>query len=262
LLTVSMKEKRKKSLNSSQSLTNSSLLNTEALPYHVAIIMDGNGRWAKKRFLNRIKGHVKGAETVRTIVRTCREIGISILTLYAFSTENWERPRSEVAALMALLKKFLESEQKEMLENNIRLNAIGQIERMPEDIQAALHQTMTVTENKTGMLLNLALSYGGRSEIVRMVREIAKKARDGEIDIASITPALVSENLYTRGIPDPDLLIRTSGEMRISNFLLWQIAYTEIFVTDTLWPDFTKEEFLQVLNGFKRRERRYGKIES
>ncbi|MBW1836907.1 MAG: isoprenyl transferase [Deltaproteobacteria bacterium] len=257
-----MKEKRKKSLNSSQSLTNSPVLNTEALPYHVAIIMDGNGRWAQKRFLNRIKGHRKGAETVRTIVRTCREIGISILTLYAFSTENWERPRSEVTALMALLKKFLESEQKEMLENNIRLNAIGQIERMPEDIQAALHQTMTVTENKTGMLLNLALSYGGRSEIVRMVREIAKKARDGEIDIASITPALVSENLYTRGIPDPDLLIRTSGEIRISNFLLWQIAYTEIFFTDTLWPDFTKEEFLQILNGFKRRERRYGKIES
>lgn len=257
-----MKAKRKKSLNSSQSLTNSSLLNTEALPYHVAIIMDGNGRWAQKRFLNRIKGHGKGAETVRTIVRTCREIGISILTLYAFSTENWERPQSEVAALMALLKKFLESEQKEMLENNIRLNAIGQIERMPEDIQAALRQTMTVTENKTGMLLNLALSYGGRSEIVRMVREVAKKTRDGEIDIASITPALVSENLYTKGIPDPDLLIRTSGEIRISNFLLWQIAYTEIFVTDTLWPDFTKEEFLQILNGFKRRERRYGKIES
>ena len=257
-----MKAKRKKSLNSSQSLTNSSLLNTEALPYHVAIIMDGNGRWAQKRFLNRIKGHGKGAETVRTIVRTCREIGISILTLYAFSTENWERPQSEVAALMALLKKFLESEQKEMLENNIRLNAIGQIERMPEDIQAALRQTMTVTENKTGMLLNLALSYGGRSEIVRMVREVAKKTRDGEIDIASITPALVSENLYTKGIPDPDLLIRPSGEIRISNFLLWQIAYTEIFVTDTLWPDFTKEEFLQILNGFKRRERRYGKIES
>ncbi|MBW2540349.1 MAG: isoprenyl transferase, partial [Deltaproteobacteria bacterium] len=223
---------------------------------------DGNGRWAKKRFLFLFKGHRKGADTVRTIVRTCREIGISVLTLYAFSTENWERPRSEVTALMALLKKFLESEQKEMLENNIRLNAIGQIERMPEDIQAALHQTMTVTENKTGMLLNLALSYGGRSEIVRMVREIAKKARDGEIDIASITPALVSENLYTRGIPDPDLLIRTSGEIRISNFLLWQIAYTEIFFTDTLWPDFTKEEFLQILNGFKRRERRYGKIES
>jgi undecaprenyl diphosphate synthase len=224
--------------------------------------MDGNGRWAKKRLLNRIKGHEKGAETVRTIVRTCREIGISILTLYAFSTENWQRPQSEVAALMTLLKRFLESERKEMLENNIRLNAIGQVERMPEDIQAALRQTMTITENETGMLLNLALSYGGRSEIVRMVREVAQKIRDGEIDIASITPALVSENLYTKGIPDPDLLIRTSGEIRISNFLLWQIAYTEIFVTDTLWPDFTKEEFLQILNGFKQRERRFGKIES
>jgi undecaprenyl diphosphate synthase len=224
--------------------------------------MDGNGRWAKKRLLNRIKGHEKGAETVRTIVRTCREIGISILTLYAFSTENWQRPQSEVAALMTLLKKFLESERQEMLENNIRLNAIGQIERMPEDIQATLRQTMTVTENETGMLLNLALSYGGRSEIVRMVRKVAQKTRAGEIDITSITPELVSENLYTKGIPDPDLLIRTSGEIRISNFLLWQIAYTEIFFTDTLWPDFTKEEFLQILNGFKRRERRFGKIES
>ena len=249
-------------MNSSQFLTNAPLLNTELLPYHVAIIMDGNGRWAKKRLLNRIRGHEKGAETVRTIVRTCREIGISILTLYAFSTENWQRPQSEVAALMALLKKFLESEQKEMLENNIRLNAIGQIERMPEDIQASLHQTMAATKSKTGMLLNLALSYGGRSEIVHMVREVAQKTRDGEIDIASITPELVSENLYTKGIPDPDLLIRTSGEIRISNFLLWQIAYTEIFVTDTLWPDFTREEFLQILNGFKRRERRFGKIEA
>ena len=220
--------------------------------------MDGNGRWAKKRLLNRIKGHEKGAETVRIIIRASREIGISFLTLYAFSTENWQRPRPEIAALMILLKKFLISEERELLDNNIRLNAIGQIENLPEDVQETLRQTMAVTRQNDGMVLNLALSYGGRDEIVRMVREIAKRTRDGKIDPDSITPDLISEYLYTKGMPDPDLLIRTSGEMRISNFLLWQIAYTEIFITDTLWPDFSKEEFLQIIDHFKCRERRFG----
>jgi undecaprenyl diphosphate synthase len=224
--------------------------------------MDGNGRWAKKRLLNRIKGHEKGAETVRTVVRTSRELGIPFLTLYAFSTENWQRPRAEVAALMTLLNKFLISEQKEMVENNIRLQAIGQLERIPEDVRETLGQTMAVTQNNDGMILNLALSYGGRNEIVRMVQEIAKKTRSGEIDPDSITSDLIAEHLYTKGMPDPDLLIRTSGEMRISNFLLWQIAYTEIFVTPTLWPDFSKEEYLQILNGYKARERRFGKVEA
>lgn len=230
------------------------------LPTHVAIIMDGNGRWAKKRLLNRIKGHEKGAETVRIIVRASREIGISFLTLYAFSTENWQRPRLEIAALMTILKKFLISEQRELLENNIRLNAIGQIESLPEDVQETLRQTMAVTQHNNGMMLNLALSYGGRDEIVRMVLEIAKRARDGKVDPDSITPDLISEHLYTKGMPDPDLLIRTSGEMRISNFLLWQIAYTEIFITDTLWPDFSREEFLRIIDHFKGRERRFGKV--
>ncbi len=237
-------------------------LDTAKLPSHIAIIMDGNGRWAKKRFLNRIKGHEKGADTVRTIVRACREIGISILTLYAFSTENWQRPKAEVAALMTLLKKFLESEQKELLDNNIRFNTIGQIERLPEDVQRAVHETMTLTKNNSGMVLNLALSYGGRSEIVNMVREIAKKTKDGKIDPDAITSELVSEHLYTAGMPDPDLLIRTSGEMRISNFLLWQIAYSEIFVTNTLWPDFCKDEFIQILKDYQCRERRFGKVET
>jgi undecaprenyl diphosphate synthase len=223
--------------------------------------MDGNGRWAKKRLLNRIKGHEKGAEAVRTIVRACREIRIPNLTLYAFSTENWQRPQSEIVALMALLKNFLESEQKEMLDNNIRLNAIGQTERLPQDVQQTLHKVMTVTNKNDGMLLNLALSYGGRAEIVKMVKEIAIKVKNSNIEPDSITPELISEHLYTSEIPDPDLLIRTSGEMRISNFLLWQIAYTEIYVTDTLWPDFAKDEFVRILIDYQHRKRRFGKVE-
>ena len=258
---MNIKKKKKKSLNSNPSSEFHTELNTTKLPFHVAIIMDGNGRWAKKRLLNRIKGHEKGAETVRTIVRTSREIGISILTLYAFSTENWQRPKTEVAALMALLIKFLESEQKEMMDNDIRLNAIGQIERLPENVRQVLQKTQTITRNNTGMVLNLALSYGGRAEIVDMVQEIARNTRAGRIDPDAITPEIVSGHLYTKGMRDPDLLIRTSGEMRISNFLLWQIAYSEIYVTDTLWPDFGKDEFIHILEDFQRRERRFGKVD-
>lgn len=227
---------------------------------HVAIIMDGNGRWAEKRLMNRIKGHEAGAETVRKIVRTCRKIGIPVLTLYAFSTENWQRPKIEVATLMSLLKKFLDSEQKEMIENNIRLNAIGQLENLPENVRKSLKRSMDLTGKNEGMILNLALSYGGRAEIVNMVKAIAGKARDGKMDPDSITPEIVADHLYTRGMPDPDLLIRTSGEMRISNFLLWQIAYTEIFITDTLWPDFGEDEFIKILIDFQRRERRFGNV--
>jgi len=247
-------------LNSSVSPSVPDGLDASKLPGHVAIIMDGNGRWAKKRLMNRIKGHQAGAETVRRIVRTCREIGIPILTLYAFSTENWQRPKIEVATLMSLLKKFLDSEQNEMLENNIRLNAIGQLENLPEDVRKSLKRTMELTGKNEGMTLNLALSYGGRAEIVNMVKAIAGKARDGKMDPDSITPEIVADHLYTRGMPDPDLLIRTSGEMRISNFLLWQIAYTEIFITDTLWPDFGKDEFIKILIDFQRRERRFGNV--
>jgi len=258
----SVKIKRRRSLNSNTPSVVGTDLNPEKIPSHVAIIMDGNGRWAKKRLLNRIKGHEKGSETVRTIVRTCREIGIPILTLYAFSTENWQRPKSEVTALMSLLKKFLESEKTEMLDNNIRLNAIGQIERLPEDVRQTLHKTMDLTKNNDGLRLNLALSYGGRSEILRMVKQIAKKVKEGHIDLDSITSELVSEHLYTGDMPDPDLLIRTSGEVRISNFLLWQIAYTEIYITDTLWPDFGKDEFVQILKDYQGRERRFGRTGS
>ena len=247
-------------MNSSPSSASLAELDATKLPAHIAIIMDGNGRWAKKRLLNRVSGHEKGTDTVRTVVRTCREIGVSYLTLYAFSTENWQRPRFEVEALMSLLKRFLESEQNEMVENNIRLRVIGQVDRLPEKVQEALHQTMKATRDNTAMTLILALSYGGRAEIVRMVQEVANKIRHGEVDMDSITAEMVADHLYTRDIPDPDLLIRTSGEMRISNFLLWQIAYTEIFVTPTLWPDFNRDELLQILKDYQSRERRFGQV--
>ena len=223
--------------------------------------MDGNGRWAKSRFLDRIKGHEAGAESVRVIVRTCREIGIEILTLYAFSTENWHRPRYEIQALMMLLKNFLRSELREMLDNHIRLNAIGQIWRLPEDVQGVLKETMDATRHNTGMLLNLALSYGGRDEIVEGVQKVAFDIQKKKINPGDLTPRLFSEYLYTKGMPDPDLLIRTSGEMRISNFLLWQIAYSEIYVTDILWPDFRKEALLEAIRDYQGRDRRFGMTE-
>jgi len=258
---TSTKKKKKKSLNSSRPSSGNSDLDPTNLPQHIAIIMDGNGRWAKKRLLNRIRGHEEGAESVRKIVRTCRKIGIPFLTLYAFSTENWQRSKAEVSALMSILNKFLESERKELIENNIRLNTIGQIERLPAHVRKTLQKTMSLTATNDAMTLTLALSYGARSEIVRMVQEVAHKAQKGDLDPEAITDTLVSQNLYTCDMPDPDLLIRTSGEMRISNFLLWQIAYTEICVTDTLWPDFAEDEFIDILKEYQRRERRFGKTE-
>lgn len=220
--------------------------------------MDGNGRWAKKRSLSRIKGHREGAESVRDIVRACREIGVEILTLYAFSTENWQRPKHEIAALMSLLKDFLRSELDEMMENGIRLNAIGQINRFPGDVIDILQEVMDKTRGNSGMILNLALSYGGRDEIVEAARKIAVEVKAGRLGPEEITTAIFSNHLYTHGMPDPDLMIRTSGEMRISNFLLWQVAYTEIFVTDTYWPEFRREELFQILQDYGKRERRFG----
>ena len=235
-------------------------LDMAALPVHIAVIMDGNGRWARKKLLNRVKGHEKGADTVRMVVRSCREIGISFLTLYAFSTENWQRPKVEVSALMALLKKFLISERQEMVVNNIRFNVIGEEERLPGDVQAEIHRTRDATKNNNGMCLNLALSYGARSEIVKAAREIAEEVKTGCLPVNAITPDTITAHLYTGDIPDPELLIRTSGEMRISNFLLWQIAYSEIVVTDTLWPDFTRTELIQILKEYQGRDRRFGRI--
>jgi len=230
------------------------------LPVHVAIIMDGNGRWAQKRLLSRILGHEKGAEAVRMVVRTCRELGIAFLTLYAFSTENWQRSKAEVDGLMRLLRRFLTAELPEMLENNIRLHVIGRIERLPLDVQQALSQAMAATQSNTALQLNLALSYGGRDEITRAAQALAAEVQAGVIGPEDISEARVASRLDTRGIPDPDLLIRTGGDMRISNFLLWQLAYTELFVTSTLWPDFSREQFLKILDDFQTRERRFGRV--
>jgi undecaprenyl diphosphate synthase len=235
-------------------------LDPDRLPKHVAIIMDGNGRWAKKRLLNRINGHEKGADAVRTIVKSARKFNIAALTLYAFSTENWQRPHAEISGLMLLLRRFLASERQTLVENEIRLNTIGQIERLPEAVRESLEAVMDATANNKKMVLNLALSYGARVEIVEMVKQIAAKTLNGAIDPAGITQKTVADHLYTRGMPDVDLLIRTSGEMRISNFLLWQIAYSEIFFTPTLWPDFGEDEFVAILNDYQHRERRFGAI--
>jgi len=226
----------------------------------VAIIMDGNGRWAQKRLLSRIMGHEKGSEAVRMAVRTCRELGIAFLTLYAFSTENWQRPKAEVDGLMRLLRKFLKAELPEMLQNNVRLQVIGRVETLPADVREDLQQAMSATRANTALQLNLALSYGGRDEITRAARALADEVRSGAIRLEDITEERLAARLDTRGIPDPDLLIRTGGDMRISNFLLWQLAYTEIFVTSTLWPDFDREQFLTVLKEFKTRERRFGRV--
>ncbi len=233
-------------------------IDKEKMPRHIAIIMDGNGRWAKKKLLNRISGHVKGVNAVREVVTACRELGIKVLTLYAFSIENWRRPAEEVSALMGLLKEYLEKECGEMVQNNIRLNAIGRIEDLPVDVQRSLQETKKRTERCDGMMLNLALSYGGRSEILHAVHGIISDVQRGEFKPEEMTVQRFSQYLWTHGIPDPDLLIRTSGEFRISNFLLWQIAYTELYVTDTLWPDFDRKELLRAIADYQSRERRFG----
>ena len=229
-------------------------------PVHVAIIMDGNGRWAQKRLLSRIRGHEKGSEAVRMVVRTCRELGIAFLTLYAFSTENWQRPKSEVDGLMRLLRRFIKAELPEMLQNQIRLHVLGRIDQLPSDVQQALRQAISATQANTALQLNLALSYGGRDEIARAARALAADVQSGTLRLEDITEEGLAARLDTRGIPDPDLLIRTGGDMRISNFLLWQLAYTEIFITPTLWPDFGREQFLEILGEFQTRERRFGRV--
>ena len=234
-------------------------IDKERLPRHVAIIMDGNGRWATQRGLTRITGHRRGKQSVQEVVETARRLGIEYLSLYAFSTENWQRPRDEVAALMRFLRHFLAAELKKMMKNGIRLLAIGNLRKLPREVQTALRQTIEDTRHNTGMTVILAVSYGGREEITEAVRAIARRVRREDIDPEDVDQALVASHLGTAGVPDPDLLIRTSGEMRISNFLLWQIAYTEIYVTDTLWPDFREREFLDAVAHFQRRERRFGR---
>jgi undecaprenyl diphosphate synthase len=229
-----------------------------SLPRHVAIIMDGNGRWAKERSLPRVEGHRAGAESARVIIRTAGEIGIKYLTLYAFSVENWNRPKEEVDALMKYLVHYLKSETPELNKNNVRLEIIGQVYRLPEAVQEHLRKSVATLSKNNGLTLVMALSYGGRTELVDAVRSVANKVKAGELDPADITEQLFAQHLYTRNLPDPDLLIRTSGEMRVSNFLLWQISYTELVVTQTLWPDFRKTQFYAAIEEYVRRHRRFG----
>lgn len=237
------------------------ILNPETLPSHVAIIMDGNGRWAKQKLMNRVKGHEKGSQVVRGIVGACTELGIKTLTLYAFSTENWARPKTEVNALMALLKKFIVSERDEFLTNKICVNVIGQKHKLPLDVQTEINTTIEQTKNNDRLFLNLALSYGSRQEITTAVKQIAGKIQSKVLTAEDITSDLISDHLYTRTMPDPDLIIRTSGEFRLSNFLLWQAAYSELYISPTLWPDFTRDEFIEILKNFQERDRRFGRVE-
>ena len=231
----------------------------ERLPRHIAIIMDGNGRWAESRGLERVRGHEEGAVSVREIVRACREKGVEAVTLYSFSTENWRRPPGEVTALMALLERYVLQERRELLDNGIRLQAIGQVDRLPSYVRLPLRALCRETARNDRMVLSLALSYGSRAEIVSAVQAIARDVKRGRVRPEDIDEKLISSRLDTSGLPDPDLLIRTSGELRVSNFLLWQIAYAEIYVTDVLWPDFRRPQLDDALASFASRERRFGR---
>ncbi len=240
-------------------MSGTSSIDLNRLPRHVAIIMDGNGRWAQKRRQPRLFGHRAGAESVRNIVETCREIGIEYLTLYAFSSENWHRPAQEVVGLMTILKKYLESELPRMQKNEIRLMSIGDRKRLPDAVRELLERGIEVTSGNTKLTLNLALSYGSRDELVRAVKTISALCLKGDMVPEQISDQTIAKNLDTCGMPDPDLLIRTGGEARLSNFLLWQLSYAEIYFTETMWPDFRKESFVQALSEYQSRERRFGR---
>lgn len=239
---------------------NSPLPDGARVPKHLAVIMDGNGRWAQARGLDRIKGHHEGAESVREISKACREWGVEALTLYSFSTENWKRPADEVQGLMQLLKRYLKDERNELIDNNIRLRAVGQIDRLPIFVRKPLQAIMRDSDRpNVKMTLTLCLSYGGRADIVQAAQRIAKAAQAGQLKPEDLDEKAFGLHLGTAGLPDPDLLIRTSGELRLSNFLLWELAYAEIFVTDVAWPDFRRPQLGQAFASFGQRERRYGK---
>jgi undecaprenyl diphosphate synthase len=233
-------------------------IDLKRLPQHIAIIMDGNGRWAERHAMGRVLGHRRGANAVQATVKTCRQIGIRYLTLYAFSMENWLRPKAEVRALLKLLEEYLENETQEMIDKGIRLSAIGDLESLGEPIHTQLRGAIEQTAHNQGMVLNLALSYGGRDEIVAAVRRIYGDALAGKISPDEVTKDRFAQYLYTTGVPDPDLLIRTGGECRISNFLLWQMAYTEFYFTELLWPDFRERHLLKAIADYQQRERRFG----
>jgi undecaprenyl diphosphate synthase len=234
-------------------------INLENLPKHLAIIMDGNGRWAKKQGLIRAIGHENGTKSVRITVETCAKLGIENLTLYAFSTENWNRPKLEVETLMKLLISSLKKELKTLVDNNIRLNSIGNLERLPKSAQKELLEVIEKTKNNTRMVLTLALNYGAREEMLNAVKIISDKVKNNIISIDTIDESIINQHLYTQNLPDVDLLIRTSGEHRISNFLLWQIAYAELYFTEVLWPDFKEEDLYEAIISYQKRERRFGK---
>ncbi|MDA8980437.1 isoprenyl transferase [Chitinophagales bacterium] len=234
-------------------------INLEKLPKHIAVIMDGNGRWAKQQGKNRIFGHKNGVNAVREVSEACAELGVKYLTLYAFSSENWNRPKLEVSALMELLVRTIGSETKTLMKNNIRLKTIGSIDTLPSRAQEQLNSVKEETKNNTRLTLTLALSYGGRAEIVDACKKIASQVKKGEISEQDITASAINRHLYDPEIPDPELMIRTSGEYRISNFLLWQSAYTEFYFTEEFWPDFNKESMYQAILAFQSRERRFGK---
>lgn len=228
------------------------------VPRHIAIIMDGNGRWARERSLPRIKGHERGAESVRAVTEACVELGVEYLTVYAFSTENWKRPEAEVSALWVLLEHFIAQETPTLMKNGVRLAAIGRIHELPESCQKALQDAIALTAENKATTLILALNYSGRTEMVDAVRSLCRDAASGAIAESEITCEAIASRLYTRDFPDPDLLIRTSGELRLSNFLLWQLSYTEIYVTQQLWPDFGKDDLRTAISEFNKRQRRYG----
>jgi len=236
-------------------------LDKARLPQHVAIIMDGNGRWATARGKSRIEGHRRGKTSVRVIVEMSRKIGIRYLSLYAFSTENWFRPDAEVGALMALLEHYLTAEQAKMMRYGIRLLAVGDRDRLPPQVRQALEAVIDLTRDNQRMTVVLALSYSGRDDVLRMVKKLAQEARACRLEPQDIDQELIADHLDTAGIPDPDLLIRTSGELRVSNFFLWQIAYSELYVTPTLWPEFREKEYLQALREYQRRRRRFGRTD-
>jgi len=250
---------------SNSEVTESALLaqlDRENLPRHVAVILDGNGRWAKTNRLPRIFGHRQGAKSVRAIVVLSRELGIEVLSLYAFSNENWRRPKGEIVALMTLLEKYLQGELNTLMENNVRFQAVGQIERLPAPVARLVRSVEATTAGNTAMTLILALSYGGRTEISDAAVRLAEDVQRGKIALEEITEDRFARYLYAPDVPDPDLLIRTSGEMRISNFLLWQMAYTEFYFTETLWPSFRRCDFLHALLAYQKRERRFGRVRS
>ncbi|RJP59192.1 MAG: isoprenyl transferase [Candidatus Auribacter fodinae] len=234
--------------------------NIHTLPRHIAIIMDGNGRWAKQKGLKRVFGHRAGVDSIRDVVTFCAEAGIQYLTLYAFSTENWARPKLEVSMLMKLLQEYLVKELPTFAKNNIQFNTIGITEQLPDKVQKLIRYNKEQTQSNTGLTLTLALNYSGRSELTEAMRSIAKQISNGQLKPEEITEEIISNNLFTHDMPDPDLLIRTSGEMRVSNYLLWQISYAEIWITPVLWPDIRRQHIIEALQDFQKRDRRFGKV--